>query len=165
MNAKRPRRTAALRDQRRKRVLALAAEQEGVVSRRQVYAAGLTRAEVLANVRAGRWQRLLSRSIYVHSRPVPDPAFWWTAVFEAGPRAFLDGESALVAAGLVGYTSTSVRVSVPRGTKVRRGRGLNIRQTRRWAADDVVTSSGVPAPDRRSQRSNVIRTRTYTSGS
>jgi hypothetical protein len=98
MNVKRPRRTAALRDQRRKRVLALAAEQEGVVSRRQVYAAGLTRAEVLANVKAGRWQRLLSQSIYVHTGPVPDAAFLWAAVFEAGPRAFLDGESALVAA-------------------------------------------------------------------
>jgi very-short-patch-repair endonuclease len=144
MNMKRPRRTAALRDQRRKRVLALAAEQEGVVSRRQVYAAGLTRAEVLANVRAGRWQRLLSQSIYVHTGPVPDAAFLWAAVFEAGPRAFLDGESALVAAGLTGYTTTTVRVSVPRGAKVRRGRGLNIRQTRRWAADDVVTTSGVP---------------------
>ena len=33
---------------------------------------------------------------------------------------------------------------MPRGAKARRGRGLNIRQTRRWAADDVVTSSGVP---------------------
>jgi very-short-patch-repair endonuclease len=142
MNVKRPRRTAVLRDQRRKRVLALAAEQEGVVSRRQVYAAGLTRAE--ANVRAGRWQRLLSQSIYVHTGPVPDAAFPWAAVFEAGPRAFLDGESALVAAGLSGYTTTTVRVSVPRGAKVRRGRGLNIRQTRRWTADDVVTTSGVP---------------------
>jgi very-short-patch-repair endonuclease len=33
---------------------------------------------------------------------------------------------------------------VPRGAKVRHGRSLNIRQTRRWAADDVVTTSGVP---------------------
>ena len=85
MNVKRPRRTAALRDQRRKRVFALAEKQEGVVSRRQVYAAGLTRAEVLANVKAGRWQRLLSQSIYVHTGPVPDAAFLWAAVFEAGP--------------------------------------------------------------------------------
>lgn len=137
-------RTAALREQRRRRVLALAAEQAGVVSRRQVYAAGLTRAEVLANVKAARWRRLLSQSICVHTGPVPQAAWLWAAVFEAGPRAFVDGESALVAAGLTGYATTATRVSVPRGAKVRRGRGLNIRQTRRWSAEDVATGSGVP---------------------
>ncbi|MGI8646285.1 MAG: DUF559 domain-containing protein [Nocardioides sp.] len=137
-------RTAVLRDQRRKRALTLASRQAGVVSRRQVYSLGLTRAEVLANIKAGRWQRLLSQSLYVHTGPVPEPALLWAAVFEAGPRAFLDGETALVAAGLVNYHSTSTRVSVPRGAQVRRGKGLNIRQTRRWRGDDVMTGSGVP---------------------
>ncbi len=144
MSDQRPRRTAVLRDRRRARVLVLAGAQAGVVSRKQVYALGLTRSEILANVKAKRWQRLLSQSIYVHTGPVPDAAFGWAAVFEAGPRAFLDGESALVTAGLTHYTTTSTRVSVPRGAEVRRGRGLNIRQTRRWSADDVVTGSGVP---------------------
>ena len=137
-------RTAILRDQRRKRAFTLANQQAGVVSRRQIYRLGLTRAEVLANIKAGRWQRLLSQSIYVHTGPVPELARLWAAVFEAGPRAFLDGESALVAAGLVNYRLTSTRVSVPRGAQVRRGKGLNIRQTRRWRADDVMTGIGVP---------------------
>jgi len=134
----------ARRAERRHRVLALAADQEGVVSRRQVYALGLTRAEVLANVKAARWQRLLTQSLCVHTGPVPERARLWSAVFEAGPRAFLDGESALAAAGLTGYQTTSIRVSVPRGAKVRRGRDLNIRQTRRWSADDLAAGGGVP---------------------
>ena len=72
-------RTAVLREQRRRRVLALAAEQAGVVSRRQVYAAGLTRAEVLANIKAARWRRLLSQSICVHTGPVPEAAWLWAS--------------------------------------------------------------------------------------
>jgi very-short-patch-repair endonuclease len=136
--------TARLRDRRRRRVQALAAEQDGVVSRRQVYRLGMTRYEVRANVQARRWRRVRSQSICVHSGPLTERAQWWAAVFEAGPRAFLDGESALVAAGLRNFRSTAIRVSVPRGAKVRRGRGLNIRQTRRWSADDVLTGSGAP---------------------
>jgi hypothetical protein len=57
MGTTRQQRTAALRDQRRRRVLTRAAGQDGLVSRRQIYALGLTRAEVRAHVRAGGWQR------------------------------------------------------------------------------------------------------------
>jgi very-short-patch-repair endonuclease len=67
----------------------------------------------------------------------------WAAVFEAGPRAFLDGAAALEVAGLQRYQTDRIRVSVPRGARVRRARGLDIRQTRRWHADDVV-GSGLP---------------------
>jgi len=67
----------------------------------------------------------------------------WAAVFEAGPRAQLDGVSALWAAGLEGFTSDRIRVSVPRGARVRRARGLDIHQTRRWDAGDAVTG-GIP---------------------
>jgi very-short-patch-repair endonuclease len=62
-------------------------------------------------------------------------------VIEAGPRAFLDGESALVAAGLTGYRVAAIRVSVPRGARIyRRLPDVQIRQTRRWAADDVAAA-------------------------
>ncbi len=121
----------------------LAEEQSGVVSRAQAYAAGVTRAEVRANVRAGRWQRRGSSGIVLHNGPLTDAQQLWLAVIEAGPRAFLDGESALLAAGLEHYRADSIRVSVPRGARVRRAPGVNIRQTRRWAPDDAMTS-GMP---------------------
>jgi very-short-patch-repair endonuclease len=41
------------------------------------------------------------------------------------------------------FEEPRIRVSVPRGGRVRRARGLDIRQTRRWASDDVV-GDGVP---------------------
>jgi very-short-patch-repair endonuclease len=65
-------------------------------------------------------------------------------VFEAGPRAFLDGASALIAAGLTKFEVDRIRVSVPRGARVRRGRGLDIRQTRRWSPSDLAVGTGVP---------------------
>jgi very-short-patch-repair endonuclease len=130
----------ALRDAR---VDALAREQSGVLSRRQLYALGVTRGQVRANVRARRWRRVGSQSISLTTGPLTRAAQEWAAVFEAGPRAFLDGSSALIAAGLRGFCEDSIRVSVPRGARVRRARGLDIRQTRRWQADDVA-GTGVP---------------------
>ena len=126
-----------------RRVRALAADQGGVVSRRQLYALGVTRWMVVANVRARRWRRIGDQSICVHTGPLTPSGDWWAAVFQGGPRAFLDGSSALEAAGLRHYSSLRVRVSVPRGAKVRRNRRYDIRQTRRWSADDVAPS-GIP---------------------
>ncbi len=129
---------------RRRRVEALAAEQAGVISRPQLYAAHVTRAELRANVRAGRWQRVGQQSVVVFTGDLPRQAMEWAAVFEAGPRAFLDGASSLLAGGLTKFEVDRIRVSVPRGARVRRGRGLDIRQTRRWTADDLAPGTGVP---------------------
>lgn len=120
------------------------ADQEGVLARRQLYDAGVTRWEVVANVRAGRWQTFASQSLVLHRGPITPEARRWAAVFEAGPRAFLDGISALQAAGLERFSAATIRVSVPRGARVRRARGVDIRQTRRWSADDLAVGSGPP---------------------
>jgi very-short-patch-repair endonuclease len=129
--------------QRLARLRALAADQAGVVSRPQTYALGVTRGVVRANLRARRWRRVGSQSIALTTGPLTREAQEWAAVFEAGPRAFLDGASALMASGLRSFTESTIRVSVPRGARVRRARGLDIRQTRRWQADDVI-GTGVP---------------------
>lgn len=132
------------RPARRRRVERLAAAQEGVVARPQVYAAGLSRAEVRAELRAERWQRGGAQTLVTFSGPLPALAELWVAVLEGGPRAVLDGEASLLASGLTGYESTAApRVSVPRGARVRRSRRADIRQTRRWAATDRA-ASGIP---------------------
>jgi very-short-patch-repair endonuclease len=132
-----------LDDHRAARLQAFADEQAGVVSRLQLYALGVTRGRVRANVRARRWRRIGTQSISLTTGPLSRPAQEWAAVFEAGPRAFLDGASALIASGLRHFTEPTIRVSVPRGARVRRSPGLDIRQTRRWRPDDV-TAAGVP---------------------
>ncbi|GAA4755348.1 hypothetical protein GCM10023350_46020 [Nocardioides endophyticus] len=124
-------------------VVALAAEQDGVVSRRQLYGLGVTRWQVVANLRAGRWQRIGDQSICVHTGPLSQRARHWAAVFQGGPRAQLDGASALIESGLTRFEVERVRVSVPRGAKVRRTQAFDIRQTRRWNAADLMPS-GIP---------------------
>jgi len=115
-----------------------------ILSRRQLYDAGVSRSEVRANLRAHRWARVGRQCICVHRGPLTQEAQHWSAVFEAGPRAYLDGGSALIQAGLKDFTMDWIRVSVPRGAKVWRARGLDIRQTRRWQEDDLA-----PGPLRR----------------
>jgi len=112
----------ALTDQRLRRALTIASNQAGVISRRQLYAAGVTHGQVRANVRARRWSRVGSQAIAVHTGPLPSDAQHWAAVFEAGPRAMLDGASALIGSGLQYFTVERIRVSVPRGARVRRAR-------------------------------------------
>lgn len=125
------------------RLRELADQQGGVVSRIQAYVGGVTRAQVRAHVRARRWRRVGSQSLQLATGPLTPAGRLWAAVFEAGPRAQLDGVSSLIASGLTGFRADDIRVSVPRGARVRRARGLDIRQTRRWDAGDVAPS-GIP---------------------
>ena len=119
------------------------AGQGGVVSRSQAYAAGMTRSEVRAQLRAGRWQRVWTRSLALHTGEVSPAGRQWAAVFEGGDRAMLDGESSLIASGLQHYESAALRVSVPRGVTPLRGTGIDIRRTRRWRPEDQAPG-GVP---------------------
>lgn len=126
-----------------RRALREAAAQGGVLSRRQLYALEVSRWEIRGHVRAGRWELIGDQSVHLGNGPLSDHGEWWAAVFQGGPRSCLDGASALIAAGLERFEMDRVRVSVPRGARVRRNRRFNIRQTRRWAADDIVRS-GIP---------------------
>lgn len=117
-----------------------AQHQGGVLSRPQVYALGITRYEVRGEVRAHRWQLVGDQSVCLHNSVISDVGHQWAAVFQGGPRAHLDGASALIAGGLERYTVERHRVSVPRGARVRRTKLYDIRQTRRWSADDLSTS-------------------------
>ena len=68
-----------------------AAAQGGVVSRRQLYAAGYTRWQVRAQLRARRWRRISDQVIALHNGVLSPEGHLWTAVITAGPRAQLDG--------------------------------------------------------------------------
>ncbi|MCW2775506.1 MAG: hypothetical protein JWN91_3832 [Nocardioides sp.] len=125
------------------RALSEAARQGGVLSRPQLYALGVTRSTVRAHIGAGRWQRIGDQSVHLGNGALSQVGEQWAAVFQGGPRACLDGASALIAAGLDRYEVTRIRVSVPRGARNRRTKRFDIRQTRRWSVDDIV-AVGVP---------------------
>ncbi|MBZ5740083.1 endonuclease domain-containing protein [Nocardioides mangrovi] len=133
----------SLRTRRVRRAVGAAARQGGVLSRRQLYALGVTRWEIRGHVRAGRWQLIGDQSVHLGNGELQELGEMWAAVFQGGPSACLDGASALIAAGLERFETARVRVSVPRGARVRRSRRFDIRQTRRWDRGDIVRS-GIP---------------------
>ena len=124
-------------------VLDLGERQAAVVSRRQLYAAGMSRGAVRHHIKIGRWQRVGDQSVCLHNGPLAQESHHWAAVFQGGPRACLDGGTALIASGLERFDDVRIRVSVPRGARVRRTASYDIRQTRRWSAADIV-EIGVP---------------------
>lgn len=117
--------------------------QDGMLSRRQLLAAGMTRWQIVAELRARRWKAHGTQSVCTHTGGPSAAAMRWFAVFEAGPRSALDGVSALQAAGLKNFDAGAIRISVPRGARVVRRQGLTIRQTRRLQRSDVI-DVGVP---------------------
>lgn len=135
-------RTAAQRDLRRRRIARAAAAQGGVLSRRQLNAMGLLRGEVRAEIRAGRWQRRGRQTVRVTDGD-PRLATWWTALFEVGGGAVLDGVSALVAAGLRIVEERQVDVAVPKSGHPQQCRGVTVHETRRFERGSVVLE-GVP---------------------
>jgi very-short-patch-repair endonuclease len=139
-----PRQVLPSDDPRLADLRAIADVQGEVVSRRQVYGCGLSRWHVRGQVRARPWRLIGDQVVVLHTGVVDPVGLRWAAVFQGGPRAHLDGASALIAAGLARFTEGRLRVSVPRGARVRRTPLFNIRQTRRWSADDVVGDAGVP---------------------
>lgn len=136
-------RKAVDRAARRAQVERTAKEQDGIVARRQVYALGITRAEVRANIRAGRWQAVGRHCLAVTTGVLDDRAHLRSAQLSGGPRAQLDGPSSLIAAGLKGFKVDRHRVSVPRGARTFRDSRINVRQTRRWSTSDRV-QAGIP---------------------
>lgn len=123
--------------------MALAESQGGVASRRQLYALGLSRGVLRAQLRARRWRVVTSQTIAIHNGPISQRAQMWAAVLEGGPRAYLDGTSALVAGGMERFTVDVIRVSVPRGVPARSGAGYVVRPTRLWRAADRAPG-GIP---------------------
>jgi hypothetical protein len=121
----------------------LADEQDGVISRRQLHRSGVTRWMIGANLRARRWRLHGRQSICLHTGELGARGLRWYAVHEAGPRSAIDGDSALEAAGLTGFETDHVRVSVPRGAPAVRRAGLVVRQTRRLQRGDIMPT-GLP---------------------
>lgn len=122
---------------------ALGATQAGIVTRTQAYELGFSRGEVRAQVAADRWRRIGAHCVALFTGELVHEARCWVAVLEGGPRAVIDGESALLLAGLEHYSVDLIRVSVPRGARIRhRGTSVDIRQTRRWSPDDLADEAG-----------------------
>ncbi len=131
------------RQQRAAAVADFAVTQDDVVTLRQLYSIGLSRSEVRAELRARRWSRRGSQAVVVHNGPLLPRSRLWVAVLNAGADAALDGVSALQAAGLENFDSGVIHLSVSKGARYRRARGVRVHETRRRKSTDLA-SIGLP---------------------
>ena len=94
----------------------LVESQHGVVSRGQAAQAGLTRHEITARLRSGRWRRLHAGVYATFSGQPPREAFLWAAVLRVGHDATLSHQTAAELSGLVDAPASLIHVSVSRQT-------------------------------------------------
>jgi very-short-patch-repair endonuclease len=125
------------REARRAEIDRLTTLQAGVASFPQLYALGLTRSQIRAELRAQRWRRHGSQAVAVHNGALTAHGEFWAATLNVGADAALDGVSALIAAGLTGFEEPLIHISVSKGTRYRRARGVRIHETRRRRPGDV----------------------------
>ncbi|HET9500482.1 MAG TPA: hypothetical protein VFO98_09490 [Marmoricola sp.] len=126
----------------RRAVQAMAAEQDGVVSRAQARDLGADRWVVRGEVQAGRWRAVGRRTVAVHLQPLGERAAWRASLHEAGVGAALDGVSSLRASGLVRFEDV-IHLSVPPGSRARSRPGVIVHQLRSYSTDDVI-AAGIP---------------------
>lgn len=115
----------------------LATQQAGVVTREQLADGGLDWDRVRNEVAARRWQLAGSQTVVLHNGPLTQLQSLWVACIETGPRAILDGLTAVTAAGLTGYESEAIHVSVPKSSRPRESPNVVVHELRRYRAVDI----------------------------
>lgn len=128
---------AVRRRELRRRVADDAAAQGGVTSRRRLKALGVTRWQIRAEIRAGRWRAHGRHTVAVHTAELTREASWWWAVFETGGDAALAGPTALEAGGLRGCDDP-IHVVVRKSKRHHKPRGVVVHETRRLLDGDIV---------------------------
>lgn len=121
----------------------LAAARNGVLYRPEVVAAGVPRWLVQAELRYRRWQRTGRQTVVTHNGPLDDATRRTVAVLEVGPRAALDGASALQHLGCDIDDDGEPHAIAPKSSNPRRVKGVRVHESRRFAESDVVVVGGV----------------------
>lgn len=116
---------------------ALAAQQQGVLSRDQLAAQGVFRGHIAHRVRTGRWQPVGPRVVALTTGPLSVEQRHWAAVLHAGPSSALAELTAAGLGGLRGFEDSVLHVVVPHGCDARglvvpaQGLDVRVRQSRR----------------------------------
>jgi predicted transcriptional regulator of viral defense system len=123
-------------------IVAIAAQQHGVISLAQLLALGLSERAVQARAAAGRLHRI-HRGVYAVGRPdVTIKGKWMAAVLACGDGAVLSHQSAATLHGLLNAKAGRVHVTVPRRTTVARA-GIRVHRSTCLAPEDRVEVDGI----------------------
>jgi hypothetical protein len=109
----------------------LAEAQQGVITHRQAFGAGLTIDTIRARVDGGRWQRIYPGVFAMFSGEVCRSAQLWAAVLRSGPGATLSHQTAAELNGLTRKPWEHIHVTVPRDRRVEAAPGLVIHRSGR----------------------------------
>lgn len=96
----------------------LLAAQHGVATRQQLSAAGVSRAQVAANLAANRWRRLNEHLVVAHNGPLTRRQQLWAVVLSAASPAVLCGVTVLELHDVRADGSRTIHLLVPRGAKM-----------------------------------------------
>ncbi len=122
----------------------LAARQHGIVSVRQLAAAGIDKHRVHHRVRTGRLHRL-HRGVYAVGHVAPSPERrWMAAVLACGPGAVLSHGSAAVLWGLLRPIAGPLDVSVPTQSGRARRQGIRLHRCTTLAGQSVTLHERIP---------------------
>ncbi len=125
-------------------IAALAGRQHGVVARRQLIAAGLTKRVIDAALAAGRLH-LLHRGVYAVGHAVlTRQARWMAAVLACGDRAVLSHADAAALLGLRPSTAARIHVTVPSTAGRLRAGVLVVHRSSTLTTDDTTLVDGIP---------------------
>ncbi|HEV2786079.1 MAG TPA: DUF559 domain-containing protein [Solirubrobacteraceae bacterium] len=122
----------------------IAATQHGVVTLRQLWAAGLGNNAIYHRVRCGRLHRLYRGVYAVGHRHLTRDGCWLAAVLALGDGAALSHVSAAAAWGLRNSGATRIHVTVPtRGGRGHRA-GITVHRSRTLRSQDVMIVEAIP---------------------
>ncbi len=120
----------------------LAENQYGVVSRRQLVAAGLSSQAIERRLETGRLVRL-HRGVYaVGHRRLTQDGFWLAAALAAGPEAVLSHRDAAALHGLGRWGGGRIEVTTPHRSPTRER--LRVYSRRALTGEDVTTVERIP---------------------
>jgi hypothetical protein len=108
----------------------LASDHAGLAHRRDLRAAGVTRADVRSEVAAGRWTTAGRHTVVIGTGTPVGEGLWWQALWESGAGSALDGVAALLAAGMTGFATDTIDVAVPKGNRCHQVGGVTLHRRR-----------------------------------
>jgi hypothetical protein len=122
-------------------------DQHGIATREQLAAAGLSEAEILADLDGRRWQRLNDHVIATHNGPLNRSQAMWAVVLSAPGAVALCAETVYELFGVPGAETEVIHVLIPRGGRPLPVSGVRVKvhETRRFPSPDEVHSlKGLP---------------------
>lgn len=113
---------------------------EGIATRTQLLAAGITLGALRAHLEARRWRALNERVICLHNGPLTAAQQRWAVFLSAAQPAAMCGRTAMTMWGVVGLDDSVVHVLVRRGARVLPVPGVDVavHESRRFGLADVV---------------------------